>query len=109
MVSTKRYLGRYDTEEEAGEVAKYGYEYLAFMKNSGYGMVKNETGLPSNNTSGYVGVIARANESWEAVGQVGAKKVYLGKYSCKHEAGRAAKEWREGLNQRRSEAHCNAL
>ena len=30
------YLGMYPTVEEAEEVAQHGYEYMAYMRNSGY-------------------------------------------------------------------------
>ena len=99
-------LGHYDTVEEAAEVAKYGYEYIAFMRNSGYGLI---TGLPSNNTSGYVGVQATRHGTWSANGKKGGKTVYLGAYKCKHEAGRVAKQWREGRNRHASQTSCNAL
>ena len=40
------YLGQYDTVEEAAEVAKYGYEYIAFMRNSGYGLNRHASETP---------------------------------------------------------------
>ena len=103
------YMGRYETAEEAATVAKDGYEYLAFMRNSGYGLLEGSTGLPSNNTSGYVGVHATKHNTWLAQGKKDGKQVYLGTFKCVHEAGRVAKQWREGLNRHASETPQEAL
>ena len=50
--------------------------------------------LPSNNTSGYIGVVATRSGTWASRGTEDGRKVHIGTYKCKHEAGRVAKEWR---------------
>ena len=45
-IPSNTYLGEYDTVEEAAEVAKYGYEYIAFMRNSGYGLNRHASETP---------------------------------------------------------------
>ena len=61
------------------------------------------TTLPSNNTSGYIGVVASKCGTWESRGWQDGGSVHLGTYKCKHEAGEVAKQYR--INRGYSDRH----
>ena len=93
-------LATYETVEEAAEVAKYGYEYMAFMKNSGYQLPEGNTNPFKEETelsvvkSKFTGVQPTKNGTFAAKGRSRGRSIHLGTYKCPLEAAKKVERWK---------------